>query len=75
MRTSSALFTLCTVAALSLGSRVALAVDPAESSAETSAFTAKAAALYDEGLTAFKQGRWSDAHAAFLAAWSLKKHL
>lgn len=48
--------------------------DPPESVAEVNALTDKAAALYDEGVIAFKHAEWAKARAAFLAAWSLKKH-
>lgn len=34
----------------------------------------KAAALYDEGVVAFKKAKLDEARASFLAAWSLKKH-
>lgn len=52
----------------------ARAADPTESAAEANALTAKAAALYDEGVVAYKNGQWAPARASFLAAWSLKKH-
>lgn len=74
MRFSKSLFTLCIVAALASGSRGALASDPTEASVEAHALTSKAAALYDEGIVAYKKGQWANAHASFLAAWSLKKH-
>jgi hypothetical protein len=38
------------------------------------ALTDKAAALYDEGVVAYKKSKWDEARASFLAAWSLKKH-
>jgi hypothetical protein len=51
--------------------RVAWAVPPTP---ETAAMTEKARQLYDEGLAAFKKGKVAEAHAAYLAAWSLNKH-
>jgi tetratricopeptide (TPR) repeat protein len=69
---------LCFIATLAFGSRNAVAGDPtgdpAESSAEANALTSKAAALYDEGVALYKKGQWADAHASFLAAWSIHKH-
>jgi hypothetical protein len=38
------------------------------------AMTEKARQLFAEGVKAYQQSRWADAHAAFLAAWSLSKH-
>jgi hypothetical protein len=36
--------------------------------------TEKARELFAEGVKAYKQSRWADAHASFLAAWALSKH-
>jgi hypothetical protein len=68
------LIMLCTSGALALVHSTAYAADPAESAVEANALTAKAAALYDEGVSAYKKGQWAAARASFLAAWSLKKH-
>jgi PEGA domain len=38
---------------------------------QTDALTTKAKELFDEGLAAFLESRWADAHASFLAAWKL----
>lgn len=65
---------LCLVTTLALGTGNALAADPTESTAEAHALTAKAGALYDEGVQLYKKGQWPDAHASFLAAWSIHKH-
>jgi hypothetical protein len=47
---------------------------PAAAPGETSAMTEKARELYNQGLTALNKGHVAEAHASFLAAWSLKKH-
>jgi hypothetical protein len=73
MRLPRTAFILCTTA-FALVHRPVHAGEPAESLAEANALTAKAAALYDEGVVAYKKGRWAVARASFLAAWSLKKH-
>jgi hypothetical protein len=74
MRIPKTLCSLSVIGALALGPASAFAGDPAEAAAEANALTAKAAALYDEGVVAYKKGQWAIARAAFLAAWSLKKH-
>jgi hypothetical protein len=74
MRASTALSLLLVLVSLGLRAPPARAAEPAEASAEAHALTAKAAALYDEGVAAYKKGQWAMAHAAFVAAWSLKKH-
>jgi PEGA domain len=38
------------------------------------AMTEKARQLFTEGVKAYQQSRWAEAHAAFLAAWALSKH-
>src|SRR5262245_21625199 len=38
------------------------------------ALTKKAAALYDEGVAAYRKSKWAAARASFLASWALKKH-
>src|SRR5271156_6038694 len=38
------------------------------------AMTEKARQLFADGVKAYQQSRWADAHAAFLAAWALSKH-
>jgi hypothetical protein len=40
----------------------------------TRAMTAKSRQLFNDGVTAYRQQRWDDAHAAFLAAWALVRH-
>ncbi len=47
---------------------------PMQAPAESEAMTDKARDLYMEGRTLYGQRAWDKAHAAFLAAWSLKKH-
>lgn len=42
--------------------------------AGSDALTDKAATLYDEGMAAYGKGKWPQARASFLAAWSLKNH-
>lgn len=42
--------------------------------APTEAMTQKARTLYADGLRAYEQAHFADAHAAFLAAWALEKH-
>jgi hypothetical protein len=42
--------------------------------APSDAMTQKARALYADGLRAYEQAHFADAHAAFLAAWALEKH-
>jgi hypothetical protein len=42
--------------------------------APADALTDKAAALYDDGVLAYKKAKFAEARASFLAAWSLKKH-
>ena len=63
---------LGTLAALSPG--LARAVDPPPSTAEQNVRIDKAATLYDEGLAFRKASKWVEAHASFLAAWSLFQH-
>jgi hypothetical protein len=41
---------------------------------ETAEMTDKARELYNQGSAALLKGRWGEAHANLLAAWSLKKH-
>lgn len=41
---------------------------------ETAEMTDKARELYNTGSAALLKGRWGEAHASLLAAWSLKKH-
>jgi hypothetical protein len=38
------------------------------------AWTKKARELFNEGVKAYNESKWEDAHALFTAAWSLKKH-
>lgn len=52
----------------------AYAADPVERKSEKAALTAQAAALYDQGTAAYKEQKWPEARAAFLAAWALEKH-
>lgn len=52
----------------------AQAGEPASQKAENAALTAQAAALYDQGAAAYKNEKWPEARAAFLAAWALEKH-
>jgi hypothetical protein len=47
---------------------------PMQAPAESEAMTDKARDRYMEGRTLYGQRAWDKAHAAFLAAWSLKKH-
>ncbi len=47
---------------------------PMQAPAESEAMTDRARDLYMEGRTLYGQRAWDKAHAAFLAAWSLKKH-
>jgi hypothetical protein len=51
-----------------------LRAEPAPKSGETAAMTEKARELYTEGTKAMDSGRYGEAHAALLAAWSLKQH-
>jgi PEGA domain len=74
MDQSRARFILCFTFALALVPARVLAAEPTESTVEANALTAKAAALYDEGVVAYKTGQWAVARASFLAAWSLKQH-
>jgi len=53
---------------------VAFAGEPVEQKAEKAALTAQAGALYDQGSAAYKDQKWPEARAAFLAAWALEKH-
>jgi hypothetical protein len=46
----------------------------AQPSAETAAMTDKARELYTDGTNALGKGKWGEAHATLLAAWSLKRH-
>lgn len=71
MRTAHALLLLLV---LSLAGPSALAAGGTPPSPETTAMTDKSRQLYEEGLAAYKKGRGQEAHASFLAAWSLKKH-
>jgi hypothetical protein len=64
MRATSHLFVLCIGCALT-------AAQPAWSA---DALTHRAALLYDEGSAAYKQSKWADARASFLAAWGIKMH-
>lgn len=47
---------------------------PSQTPAESEAMTDKARDLYEEGRGLYGERAWDKAHAAFLAAWSLKKH-
>ncbi|WP_437735850.1 PEGA domain-containing protein [Sorangium sp. So ce1335] len=47
---------------------------PRAEAQETDALTDRARQLFQDGVKAAKAGKWADAHAAFLAAWSLKPH-
>jgi len=40
----------------------------------TRAMSAKARLLFTDGLNAYRQQHWEEAHASFLAAWALVKH-
>jgi PEGA domain len=68
------LLTSLFLAAVTLAPTLARAADPAEKTVEAHALTDKAAALYDEGVVAFRKSKWAEARAAFLAAWALKQH-
>lgn len=68
------LLTALLLAFATLAPRTARAADPAEKTVEAHALTDKAAALYDEGVVAFRKSRWAEARASFLAAWALKQH-
>jgi hypothetical protein len=52
----------------------AQAGEPASQKAENAALTAQAAALYDQGAAAYRNEKWPEARAAYLAAWALEKH-
>ncbi len=71
MRASPTLLLLFTLA---LACPSAFAADGPPPSAETTAMTDKSRQLYEDGLAAYKKGKLLEAHASFLAAWSLKKH-
>ncbi|WP_437679316.1 PEGA domain-containing protein [Sorangium sp. So ce131] len=47
---------------------------PRAEAQESDALTDRARQLFEDGVKAAKAGKWADAHAAFLAAWSLKPH-
>jgi hypothetical protein len=68
------LLTTCFLAAVALTPGLARAGDPAEKTVEAHALTDRAAALYDEGVVAFRKSKLAEARAAFLAAWALKQH-
>jgi hypothetical protein len=64
-------------AALILLQAAPLVAQPAGSKVvpgETAEMTDKARELYNAGSDALQKGRWGEAHANLLAAWSLKKH-
>lgn len=68
------LLTAFLLAAVALAPGLARAADPTEKTVEAHALTDKAAALYDEGVVAFRKSKWAEARASFLAAWALKQH-
>ena len=68
------LLTAFLLAAVALAPGLARAADPTEKTFEAHALTDKAAALYDEGVVAFRKSKWAEARASFLAAWALKQH-
>lgn len=57
-----------------LNPRMVKAAEPVESKTEKAALTAQAGVLYDQGAAAYKEQKWAQARAAFLAAWALEKH-
>src|SRR5277367_5778545 len=73
MRLHYSLF-LCAMGVLAVAQPRAGWAAPPTSTPETEAMTEKARQLYDEGLAAFKKGKVAEAHASYLAAWSLNKH-
>lgn len=60
--------------AAAASSRPVLGEGPSQAPAESEAMTDKARDLYEEGRALYGERAWDKAHAAFLAAWSLKKH-
>ncbi|KYF75558.1 hypothetical protein BE17_07805 [Sorangium cellulosum] len=47
---------------------------PQAAAQESDALTDKARELFEDGVKSAKAGKWSDAHASFLAAWGIKPH-
>src|SRR5215212_6726576 len=64
-----------TVAAFVLAGELSAQAQPIQQAPPSStAIDDKARELFLEGVKATEKGQWARAHAAFLAAWSLKQH-
>jgi PEGA domain len=74
MRTSHALSIPVLLAALATSTAGAAQQPSPPAKPVVEAMTEKARQLFAEGVKAYQKSRWTEAHAAFLAAWALSKH-